>query len=194
MDRSLDASAPLAADLPDARRSEPQAPGNPAPVSAPPPPAADAAARHGPWLDLPLPDKLVAEATLGEADSRRLRAVLRGLLEALELDHPSCLKQLDALLRDIPPPLGPPAEIDTAGLQLTSFQAKDYDRYFRVNRLSSDTPAIAMVRSLVQTARAVTHLFERSHHLAPLQVRRQIDGFVCHTHLLARTFGLEPLA
>lgn len=145
------------------------------------------------WLDLLLPDKLPAETPLDAAESERVRAILSGLLEALNLDHAASLKKLDALIGDLAKPDSQPAEINTSGLPLTPFQASDYDRYFRVNRLETSEPAMAMARSLIQTVHAVTHLFDKGGDLPAIHIRRQLDGFISHTHLLARTFGLEPL-
>lgn len=145
------------------------------------------------WLDLPLPDVLPAEMLLDEVDKRRMHGALSGLLEALALDHPANIERLDALLADLGEAGGERPEIDTTGLPITPFQATDYDRYFRVNRQSADEPAVAMVRSLVQTVRAILQLFARSRDLPEIHMSHQMKGFESHTHLLARTFGLEPL-
>ncbi len=145
------------------------------------------------WLDLPLPDMLHAETPLSDVEKRRMHGVLSGLLEALALNHPANIGRLDALLVDLGKAAGERPEIDTTGLPITSFQAADYDRYFRVNRQSADEPAVAMVRSLVQTVRAIMQLFARSNDLPAIHVDRQVEGFESHTHLLARSFGLEPL-
>ncbi|MVA25106.1 hypothetical protein V6582_01530 (plasmid) [Agrobacterium vitis] len=145
------------------------------------------------WLDLPLPDWLPAETPLSEIEKRRMHGVLSGLLEAIELDHLEITERLDALLAELGKAAGERPKIETAGLPLTAFQVTDYDRYFRVNRQSEEEPAVAMVRSLVQTVRAVTQLFARSPELSVVHVRHQMEGFESHAHLLARTFGLEPL-
>lgn len=145
------------------------------------------------WLDLLLPDKLPAETILTETERSRMHALLRTLLEALELDHAASVKKLEDLLVELGKPDGLPAAVDTTGLPLTAFQASDYDRYFRVNRLTTAEPAVAMARSLIQTVHAVTELFDRGKDLPAIHIRRQIEGFVSHTHLLARTFGVEPL-
>lgn len=152
----------------------------------------EATAEDG-WLDLPIPDRLPAETSLGEPERHHMHGVLSGLLDALALDHPTNIERLDALLADLGKAEGDKPEIDTTGLPITTFQATDYDRYFRVNRQSVDEPAVAMVRSLVQTVRAVMHLFARSQQLPAVHIRRQVEGFESHAHLLARTFGLEPL-
>lgn len=145
------------------------------------------------WLDLLLPDQLPAETSLTTAERNRMHSVLRTLLEALELDHAASVRKLEDLLVELGKPDGLPAAVDTTGLPLTAFQASDYDRYFRVNRLTTAEPAVAMARSLIQTVHAVTGLFDRGKDLPTIHIRRQIEGFVSHTHLLARTFGVEPL-
>lgn len=145
------------------------------------------------WLDLPLPDGLPAEISLSDSEKHRMHGILAGLLDALRLDHPANVERLDLLLADLGKASGEKPEVETTGLPLTPFQATDYDRYFRVNRQPAQEPAAAMVRSLVQTARAVTQLFARGKNLPVVAMRHQLEGFECHAHLLARTFSLEPL-
>lgn|GEM_PF-2599773 len=144
-------------------------------------------------LDLLLPDDLPAEITLDRACGNRMHALLTKLLDALELDHAARLTKIEELLNDAVLQDVSPVEITTDGLPLTPFQATDYDRYFRVNRLQTPHLALAMVRSLLQTIHAVTRLFCRCRDLSGSHVQQQIDGFVTHTHLLTRTFGLKNL-
>lgn len=145
------------------------------------------------WLDLLLPDALPAEVTLVATEKSSLHDLLSDLLMALKLDHQERLPVVAELLtRSLPRKISP-AEIDISGIPLTTFQAIDYDRYFRVNRLASDEPALTMVRSLLQTVLAVTRLFCKAENLSETRVRQQIEGFCAQTHLLARTFGLETL-
>lgn len=147
----------------------------------------------GQRLDLLLPGDMPVDIAPDPAESAMLRDVLSGLLDALEMDHAARLVKVEGLLSDLVPPDTLPVEISTAGLPLTPFQASDYDRYFRVDRFATTQPARAMLRSLLQTVHAVTRLFCRSGALPDIHVKRQIDGFVIHTHLLARVFGLGSL-
>ncbi len=145
------------------------------------------------WLDLLLPEALPAEISLDPSEKTRLHDLLSSLLAALALDHRERLPIIEELLLRAVPTKITPAEVAISGIPLTAFQAIDYDRYFRVNRFASDEPALSMVRGLLQTVLAVTHLFCKAEDLSETRVRQQIDGFSTQTRLLARTFGLEAL-
>ncbi|OLP52984.1 hypothetical protein BJF92_18265 [Rhizobium rhizosphaerae] len=157
------------------------------------------AAAEEAWLDLLLPNALPAEAVLEAEQREGLHTVLCGLVKALALNPRDGLPLLSELLQRLDAlgsqdESGPePVAVDTTGLPLTAFQASDYDRYFRVNRVAPALPATMMVRSLVQAIHAVTDLFARSADLPERQVRGQIEGFVAQAHLLARALGLERL-
>lgn len=153
----------------------------------------EAAPDEGAWLDLLLPDALPAEIALDPTDRRTMYELLSGLLEALDLSHAERLPVVEALLQRASPTRITPAEIAISGIPLTTLQAIDYDRYFRVNRHASEEPALSMVRSLLQTVLAVTRLFSRAGDLSEVRVRQQIEGFATQTRLLGRTFGLEAL-
>ena len=142
-------------------------------------------------LDLLLPGEMLREVTLGTAERDKLGGLLERLLRALELDTRAGLAKVEEMLGELPPPSAAPVKVSTQGLPLTPFQASDYDRYFRVNRVAADRPGEAMVRSLLQTVRVVTRLFGEHEHLSDTARREQIAGFATHARLLARTFGLE---
>lgn len=153
------------------------------------PVAGDAHAR----LDLMLPDDLPAEVSLDRAEAVRIRTLLCALLETLELDHGERVGRIDALLARLEEEGRAAPRITADGLPLTPFQISDYDRYFRVTRVAADRPARALVRSLLQTTRAISDLFARGEQLSDKCVREQMDGIRVHADLLARTFNLERL-
>jgi hypothetical protein len=147
-------------------------------------------------LSLLLPDTLPIEQSVSEAERIVLRGALADLLHALRLtDRAASLAQLDSLLlRLADEPGGDPARIGETGIPADAAHIDDFDSYFRVVRIASPQPALALVRGLAQTALAVMALFARAPHLPEARVQQQIDGFVTYTHVLARTFGLGELS
>ena len=147
-------------------------------------------------LGLLLPDTLPIEQSVSEAERVVLRGLLVDLLYALHLpDRAASLARLDALLlRVADQPRGEPARIGETGIPADTALVDDFDSYFRVDRITSPQPALALVRGLVQTAHSVTSLFARATHLPEARVEQQIAGFVTYTHVLARTFDLGELS
>ncbi len=147
-------------------------------------------------LGLLLPGTLPIEQGVTEAERLVLHGLLVDLLHALHLpDRAASLARLDALLlRLADEPRGEPARIGETGIPADTALVDDFDSYFRVDRIASPQPALALVRSLVQTARAVVSLFVRATHLPEARVEQQIAGFITYTHVLARTFGLGELS
>ncbi|MER0239559.1 hypothetical protein [Fulvimarina sp. MAC8] len=160
---------------------------------APSPAAREAGTAEHDCLDLMLPHELPTRLDLSTAESEALRPLLEGVLDALSLDHPKRLAKLDELLSHLAPSRSAKLEARHAGIPLTSEQTQDYDRYFRVRRVSSENPAAALVRSLVQTVRAVTELYGQSHSLSATARQEQDRGFAEHARLLARSFGLDSV-
>lgn len=144
-------------------------------------------------LDLLPPDRLTPEVALAPAEAEILRTILTRFLDCLVLDHGKRVGRIDDLLRDLGKREVLRSQILTDGLPLTPFQVKDYDAYFRVDRVVAAAPAIALVRSLLQAARAASCLFDQTPNLSEARTRQQMDGLSAHAHLLARAFGLEPL-
>jgi hypothetical protein len=146
-------------------------------------------------LDLLLPDDLLTEHTLSAPERALLRGVLMNLLHALQLpDRTAGPRRIEELLGSLKNAGGRPARVGETGIPANLAQIDDFDAYFRVHRITSQQPALALVRSLLQTARAVMSLFGRADHLPEARVQQQIAGFIAYTHLLARTFDLGELS
>lgn len=146
-------------------------------------------------LDLLLPQGLPIEHALSRAERAELGAVLAAFLQALQVaDRAVCLSRIEALLAASRDVHGRAARVEETGIPANAAQVEDFDRYFRVNRITSDEPALALVRGLLQTARANMSLFCRAEHLPKARVEQQISGFIEYTHLLARTFDLGELS
>ena len=145
-------------------------------------------------LDLLLPKDLPIEHPLNAAERLAMRHLLMRVLHALQLpDRAASLRQLDELLRNLKETEDQPARVTETSTPVNAAQVDDFDSYFRVDRITSNDPALSLVRGLLQTSRAVMALFCRADHLSPRHVEQQIAGFVAYTHLLARTFELGEL-
>jgi hypothetical protein len=117
------------------------------------------------------------------------------LLHALQLpDRTAGPRRIEELLGSLKNAGGRPARVGETGIPANLAQIDDFDAYFRVHRITSQQPALALVRSLLQTARAVMSLFGRADHLPEARVQQQIAGFIAYTQLLARTFDLGELS
>lgn len=69
-------------------------------------------------------------------------------------------------------------------------EVEDFDRYFNVRRIHSDSPGVALLRGLLQGAAGVFALAENA-ALPPAQMTRQVAGFAAHARLLARMTGTD---
>lgn len=142
-------------------------------------------------LELLLPEALTPDMTLEERDMAELQHIIGEALEAFKLSYPECRLRISALLGELQRPISDPGLVDVSGLPLTVLHANDYDRYFRVNRVTSGQPAHVLLRSFLQIALSVTDLLCRAPDLPKQAPKVQFEGFEAHARLLARCFGAE---
>ena len=76
---------------------------------------------------------------------------------------------------------------------LKQWEIADYDRYFNIQHIESDTPAICIVCSLLLTYRQFLYLCEQNPSLNPIHIAQQKQGFEAIAHLLIRSFNLSVL-
>ncbi|MCF1496232.1 hypothetical protein GOZ83_28470 [Agrobacterium vitis] len=145
-------------------------------------------------LELLLPPELKTDYALSPADSAELSAVLGAFLQALQLDHAAGLCGIEACLDRLTDMPRHPARVEAGTTSALDAQICDFDAYFRVDRITSDAPAHALVRGLLQTARANMSLFCRAEYLPPRHVAQQIAAFAEYAHLLARVCDLGELS
>lgn len=146
-------------------------------------------------LDLLLPDSLPAELPLTAEDRSEMRNLLMNLLNALQTaNHDDSLRRIDELLHNLRNADTQSASVEDTSIPAKAEQVEDFDRYFRINRIHSNKPALSLVRGLLQTSHAVMSLLNQADHLSQRQVQDQIAGFIAYTHLLARTFELGELS
>lgn len=147
------------------------------------------------FLDLLLPQDLAHEMPLEGSEQLQTRAVLSGILHALSLTNPAeTLERLQAILTSLEHDAPATAYPGATQIPAKSEQVRDFDRYFKVNRVSSSKPALPMLRSHLQTCTAVLSLCQRSEAFPEEHVARQLAGFIDYTHLLARVFGVADIS
>ncbi|MBK4215978.1 hypothetical protein JJJ17_08585 [Paracoccus caeni] len=142
-------------------------------------------------LDLMLPAELPADLVTNPAEAALIARTLDGFLDALDLPERRGAR-CQALLAS----LGHAGSGGVAGVGQTDIPAKtaeveDFDRYFNVRRVATDSPALTLLRGLLQTATAVLSLAERG-SLPPAKVARQVQGFASYARLLERLCNLDP--
>ncbi|MEM9212754.1 MAG: hypothetical protein AAGD25_00125 [Cyanobacteria bacterium P01_F01_bin.150] len=76
-------------------------------------------------------------------------------------------------------------------ISLKQWEIIDYDRYFNIQHIESETPAICIVRSVLLTYRQFLYLCNQNPNLDPNNVIRQRQGFEAIALLLTRIFNLE---
>ncbi|ODN72173.1 hypothetical protein [Methylobrevis pamukkalensis] len=150
---------------------------------------------EGARLQLLLPDTLPVTLDLAAADRLAMREALAELLAALALaDRTAGLARIERLLSRVEDGGLRPATVTQTGTPADAAKVDDFDAYFRVDRVATDRPAFALLRGLLQTARAVIGLFGRTSDLPPQRMDQQVAGFVAWSRLLARSCDLGELS
>lgn len=140
-------------------------------------------------LDLLLPADLPTRVAPSAAEAALSAAILRDFLALLDAPAGRAARCRVLLAR-----LGD-GRATVAGVGVTLIPAKtaeveDFDRYFNVRRIATDTPGLALLRGLLQGAAGVFALAENA-ALPPAQVTRQVAGFAAYAGLLGRMSGLD---
>ena len=140
-------------------------------------------------LDLLVPWELPASLSLSNAD----QAVLGEALDALEAylggggSDPAAIA---AFLARLPDADTRTCVVRQTGSPLSSQEVVDYDRYFLIRRVTSATPGLAMVRSLLTTCQVFLHMCASDSGLEPEAIAAQRRGFLEHSAILRRVFRL----
>ena len=67
-------------------------------------------------------------------------------------------------------------------------EIKDYDHYFQFEHVSSNDPALTLVRSLIETCLVFFQAHAGHPTLDPTHVEKQKQGFLAYSQLLRRVF------
>lgn len=143
-------------------------------------------------LDLLLPGQLPAEISPTPQEAALIAVVLPAFLRALEQPQTRAAR-CRALLAALGDGGAAPAQTGKVTIPAKPAEIEDFDRYFDVRRVASESPALPLLRGLLQTASAVFTLSDRA-ALPPSQIERQRSGFAAHARLLARICNLDAPA
>lgn len=153
------------------------------------PASADVLALLSPWA-------IAASMPAPQRWQTVLRAALATLLQALRPGSSDAerLALIELSLAGLPEAAAQPVQnLERTGTHLSAEEVIDYNRYFSVQHVEADEPALCQVRSLLEAGRCFLQLRERLPDLDAAALETQVEGLRCHAHLLARGLSLEPL-
>ena len=134
-------------------------------------------------LDLMLPNDLPADLAPGPQEAGQIAQTLSSFLAAL--DQPDRAARCRELLASLGDGSGTTAQIVATAIPAKTDEVEEFDNYFNVRRVTADTPALSLLRGLLQTSSAVLSLAERG-TLSPSLVERQVHGFATYGRILGR--------
>ena len=144
-------------------------------------------------LDLLIPSDIPLDSQLDTKTEEKLQEVLNFLLQSLEAtDVEISLSKVDFALKLIGKLEVSDVEITSTATSLKDWEVEDYDRYFKINRIQTPDPEIALVRGVLMVTKNFFLLYqEYGDRIDTAQVQIQIQGLIQYTYLLARIFKLE---
>ena len=144
-------------------------------------------------LDLLIPGDIPIACSLNPQAAEKLGRVLDIFLQALkETSASNALREIDRALSCLGEIETTPADVTNTNTFLKSKEVQDYDRYFKINRIQTSEPVIALVKGLIINTRTFLLLTEQcGDRLDSRQVAIQTQGFIAYARLLARNFSLN---
>lgn len=144
-------------------------------------------------LDLLVPWELPDACELSNAQRAEFAGALTKLQRLLESSEPDPdgIGRVIAALPASNPRLHKPTDTRSP---LSSREVEEYNRYFLINHVDSDTPALAMLHSLLLSCQVFHVLCASDVALDAEQVAMQRRGYLAHVELLRRVFGLHGAA
>ena len=135
-----------------------------------------------PW-DLPSPDLAVG------GEHGQLNAALDEFKSALCQDSsPATLIELNRILESVGVPESRNSSAVMRETPLELKEVAEYDRYFCIEHIESESKSLCLVRSLITTCYVFLKLCCEKPAINPKHVQHQIQGFICHATLLQRVF------
>jgi hypothetical protein len=145
-----------------------------------------------PQLELLVPWDLPITQKLSETEQTKVIQALNQLLAALNHPDPQIsLNIVQKTLKQLETIEGISANLTTTKTALKSWEVQDYDAYFAISHVSSQEPALCLVRSLLVAYENFLTLIMQYQHLESKQIVRQKKGFVSYVNLIARVFELD---
>ncbi|MEO1800670.1 MAG: hypothetical protein AAFR62_09635 [Cyanobacteria bacterium J06629_2] len=144
-------------------------------------------------LDLLIPGDMPIAHSLNPQTAEKLSRALGIFLQALrETSASDALREIDRAIKCLGEIEITPADIANTKTFLKSKEVRDYDRYFKINRIQTPEPEIALVKGLLTNTQTFISLCQQcGDRLDSEQVAIQQQGFVTYAKLLARNFNLD---
>ncbi|NEQ97349.1 MAG: hypothetical protein F6K30_11585 [Cyanothece sp. SIO2G6] len=154
------------------------------------------------YLDLLVPWDLPTDLTLSDHEKAMVINALTQLLNTIQQqkidaesmaqpDFASSIIFIEQAISKLGKGHQSTPDIPKEKIALKQSEITDYDRYFNIQHVESDTPAICIVRSLLFTYWQFLYLCQQNPNLDPNHVTQQTQGFEAIAHLLIRTFNLN---
>lgn len=143
-------------------------------------------------LYLLIPGDLPIQEQLDEVETSKLSQAINQLLIALkETSNQEALAIINQELANLEIADLLTVEISSTETSLKVSEVEDFDNYFDVFHVKTNQPAICIVRSLIVAYKAFLELNQYCHHLNPMQIKLQKQGFEAYAYLLVRVFSLD---
>jgi hypothetical protein len=141
-------------------------------------------------LDLLVPWELPDAGALPTAQRSAVAEALTALRTALNSAN-SDATTIARIIHRLPGSLSRTHQPEDTRSPLSQREVEEYDRYFLINHVDSETPALTMVRSLLLSSQVFVAICDSSTGLDGEQIELQRQGFLAHVDLLRRVFDLD---
>ncbi|MEM8674911.1 MAG: hypothetical protein AAGF83_13705 [Cyanobacteria bacterium P01_G01_bin.67] len=147
-------------------------------------------------LDLLIPWDIPIESELDKETQEQLSEVLMLFLQALsDSSVEEALLEITPLLEYLEAINTTSVKIENTKTPLKNWEVKDYDRFFKINRIQTNYPEIALVKGLLLNTHTFLLLCQQcGDRLDSPQIELQKQGFVTYARLLARNFNLQSFS
>lgn len=144
-------------------------------------------------LDLVVPWDIPIDCQLDQEAKEKLSKVLTIFLFALqETSITVLLSKIAIALESLDKIETTPVIVDKTQTPLKAWEIQDYDRYFKINRIQTNEPEIALVKGLLINTQTFILLCQQcGDRLDTKQIELQKQGFISYARLLARNFNLN---
>lgn len=145
-----------------------------------------------PRLYLVVPWDLPTQQPLNEVDKAQLEYSLKQFLIALEQEsHQVATTIIHQALLNLDISSVVPVQLTSTQTVLKPREIEDFDTYFEISHVQTQTPAVCMVWSLLVSYQAFLALLEQGDNFNPEHGEVQRQGFKSYVYLLARVFNLD---